>query len=236
MKKLVLCCAIAMSAATAFAVFSAPTSSAQPWNGASDWRGLPDGSWRESCRYPQARGSYLSAECRTSYDRWVRASINVNNCRSGRVGNSDGRLVCENQGSGWYQGSGWGMPGGSWRQTCRYPVMRGSYLSAQCPTRDDRWANASIDVRSCRGRDISNQDGQLYCDGRGGWGGGNGGWNRGGYPGGSWQETCRDGEMRGGTFYAQCRSGDGYWNGSSVDLRNCGSNRLGNREGRLVCE
>lgn len=235
MKKLVLGCALAFSAAVTGAALMAPVS-AQPWGG-GDFRGLPDGSWRESCRYPQSRGGYLSAECRTSYDRWVQASINVNNCRSGRVGNNDGRLVCENQGGGWYQGSGWNLPGGSWRQTCRYPVMRGSYLSAQCPTRGDSWVNATIDVRQCRGNGISNQNGQLYCEGRGGWGGGNGGgWNGGGYPGGSWQETCRDGDMRGSTFSAQCRSGDGYWGGSSIDLRDCRSNRLGNRNGRLVCE
>lgn len=239
MKKLVLGCALAFSAAAGAAVLMAPVSSAQPWNGGGgDWRGPPDGSWRESCRYPQSRGNFLSAECRTSSDRWVQASINIDNCRSRRVGNNDGRLVCENQGGGWYQGSGWNLPSGSWRQTCRYPVMRGSFLSAQCPTRGDRWNNASIDVRQCRGRDISNQDGQLYCDGRGGgWGGGNGGWNGGGrLPGGSWQETCRGGDVRGSTFSAECRSGDGYWGGSSIDLRNCGSNRIGNRNGRLVCE
>lgn len=241
MKKLVLGCALALSAATAAAVLTAPVSTAQPWNGGGEWRGLPDGSWRESCRYPQSRGNFLSAECRTSYDRWVRASINVNDCRSGRVGNSDGRLVCEDQGGGWYPGSGWNLPSGSWRQTCRFPVMRGTYLSAQCPTMGGRWINATIDVRACRGRDISNQSGQLYCDGRGGnWGGGNGGWNGGGnggrYPGGSWQETCRDGDMRGNTFSAQCRNGSGYWGGSSIDLRDCRSNRVGNRNGRLICE
>lgn len=170
MKRLVLACALGVSAAVAGGYLMGPVS-AQPWAG-GDFRGLPDGSWRESCRYPQSRGSYLSAECRTSYDSWVQTQINVNNCRSGRVGNSDGRLVCENQGGGWYPGGGWNLPGGSWRQTCRYPVMRGSYLSAQCPTMGDRWTNATIDVRQCRGRDISNQNGQLYCDSRGpGWGG-----------------------------------------------------------------
>lgn len=244
MNKLILACALGVSATLAGVSLMAPVS-AQPWGGGSNFRNLPDGSWRESCRYPQSRGSYLSAECRTSYDRWVQASINVSNCRSGRIGNSDGRLVCEDQGGGWYQGGGgWNLPGGSWRQSCRYPVMRGSNLSAQCPTMGNRWNNATIDVRACRGREISNQNGQLYCDGRGGggWNGGgnNGGWNGGNnggrYPGGSWQETCRDGDLRGSTFSAQCRASDGYWNGSSIDLRACGSNRLGNNNGRLTCE
>src|SRR5262245_5856553 len=121
MKKLILACALTVSATLGGAALVGSVS-AQPWLG-GDFRGLPDGSWRESCRYPQMRGGYLSAECRTSYDRWVNTSINANNCRSGRVANMDGRLICEDRG-GWYQG-GWGLPGGSWRQSCRYPVMRG---------------------------------------------------------------------------------------------------------------
>lgn len=250
MKKLVLACALTFSAAMAGSVLMAPAS-AQPWAGGGGFQGLPDGSWRESCRYPQARGSVLSAECRTSYDRWVQTSINSNNCRSGRVGNSDGRLVCEDQGGGFYPGGGWNLPAGSWRQTCRFPVMRGQYLSAQCPTAGERWNNATIDVRSCRGNTISNQNGQLYCDGRGGpgwgsggngpgWGGGNGGGNGGGWggglPGGSWRDSCRDGNLNGDRFSAQCRTGNDYWTGSSISLRDCRSNRVGNRNGQLVCE
>ena len=234
MKKLILACALTVSAAGGAALV-APLS-AQPWSGNGDFRNLPDGSWRESCRYPAMRGSTLRAQCRTSYDRWVNASINANSCRSGRLANNDGRLVCENQGGGWYAGSGWNLPGGSWRQTCRYPVMRGSYLSAQCPTRGDNWINATIDVRGCQGRDISNQDGRLYCDGRGGgWSGGNGGWN-GNLPGGSWRDSCRDPDLRGDRLSAQCRTGSDRWTGNSIDLRGCRSNRVANRDGQLSCE
>lgn len=234
MKKLILACALTVSAATAGGLALMAPASAQPWN-QGNWGGLPDGSWRDSCRYPQMRGNYLSAECRTSYDRWVNTSLNVNNCRTGRVGNNDGRLVCENRGGGYYPGGGWNLPNGSWRQSCRYGVMRGSYLSAQCPDRDGRWSSSSIDVRSCRGDGISNQDGRLYCGGGYGGGGGGGNWG-GGYPGGSWRDTCRNIDLRGSYLSAQCRDGGGSWSGTSIDLRDCRSNRVGNRDGRLVCE
>ncbi len=244
MKKLVLACALTFSAAMGGAVLMAPAE-AQPWGG-GNWQGLPDGSWRESCRYPQVRGGYLQAECRNTYDRWVQSSINTNQCR-GSVANNDGRLVCESSGGGWYPGGGWNLPGGSYRQSCRYPTMRGTYLSAQCPDESGRWLNATIDVRSCRSRNFENGNGRLYCEGgwggggRPGWGGGNGGgWNGGGWnggmPGGSWQETCRNADVRGGQLFAQCRNGSGYWNGSSINLRDCRSNRVANREGQLVCE
>lgn len=233
MKKLILACVLTVSAATAGGLALKAPATAQPWGG-GNWSGLPDGSWRESCRYPQSRGAYLSAECRTTYDRWVQTSINVNNCRSGRVANNDGRLVCESNGGGYYPGGGWNLPGGSWRQSCRYGVMRGSYLSAQCTDRDGRWTSSSVDVRGCRG-DISNEDGRLYCGGGGGWGGGNGGWG-GGYPGGSWRDSCRNVDLRGDRLSAQCRTTGGYWSGTSLNLRSCRSNRAANRDGQLVCE
>ncbi len=229
MKKLMLACALTLSAAGGAALLA--PASAQPWGG-GDFRGLPDGSWRDSCRYPQMRGNTLRAQCRTSYDRWVNASINANGCRSGRVGNRDGRLVCEDSG-GWYQG-GWGLPGGSWRQSCRYPVMRGNFLTAQCPDTNSRWLGASIDIRSCRSGRFENGNGRLYCEG--GWNGGGGGWSGGGYPGGSWRDTCRNVDMRGSRLSAQCRTGGGSWTGTSIDLRDCRSNTVGNRDGRLVCE
>lgn len=240
MKKLILACALSISAVGGAALVT--PLSAQPWAG-GDFRGLPDGSWRESCRYPSMRGGYLQAECRTAGDRWVSAAINMNGCRSGSLANSDGRLICENAGGGWYPGGGgWALPGGSWRQSCRYPTMRGSYLSAQCPDTSDRYLNTTIDVRSCRSRQFENGNGRLYCEGSRpgwggpGWGGGNGpGWG-GGLPGGSWRDSCRDPDLRGGRLSAQCRTGNDYWTGSSIDLRGCRSNRVANRDGQLICE
>lgn len=46
--------------------------SGRPDDGWGASRGMPGGSWRESCRFPNMRGPVLVAQCRTSYDRWVR--------------------------------------------------------------------------------------------------------------------------------------------------------------------
>jgi hypothetical protein len=194
---------------------------------------FPGGSWRESCRFPSWQGARLTAECRTSNDRWVRARINPDRCPDGRLLNADGRLVCEGSGGSWGQGGGWALPGGSWRQTCRYPLMRGNFLSAQCESGGNRWFNSSIDPRQCRSGRIENRDGRLSCeDGGSGWGGS--GWGGGGYPGGTWQRSCRDASVRGSVLYALCDSNAGYPRESSIDYRQCRS--VGNDNGRLVCE
>ena len=206
---------------------------------------FPGGSWRESCRAPSWRGRILFAQCRTTYDRWVGTRIDPGACPGGRLINSDGRLTCEGSGGGWGQGSGWQLPGGSWRQSCRYPVMRGRLLSAQCQTEYSRWMSSTIDPNRCPSGRISNENGRLACDGGiggnfgDGFGGGFGdgsGWGGGGYPGGSWRQSCRNSSIQGSVLYAQCNNSSGYSNDSSIDARGCRSNRVGNDNGRLVCE
>ncbi len=66
-------------------------------------------------------------------------------------------------------------------------------------------------------------------DGRPGYGGGAGS------PYGSWSQTCRRGEIRGQLFQAECRNGDGRWNTTVLDMRNCPSGNAENRNGSLVC-
>jgi hypothetical protein len=232
----------------------------RPDDGWGASRGMPGGSWRESCRFPNMRGPLLVAQCRTSYDRWVDARIDPNNCRGGRLANDDGRLVCEISGGGWGNGGSWEIPGGSWRESCRYPVMRGRLLSAQCRSSRGDWSNVTIDIRACRSGRLQNIEGNLTCEGgRGGYGqgggygnggngngggygnGGNGnggGYGQGGnasYPGGSWRETCRASSMRGDVLSAQCKNRNGNWNNSSIDVHSCRSNRVSNDDGQLVC-
>lgn len=202
-------------------------------DGFSQGSNFPGGSWRESCRAPAWRGRILVAQCRSTYDRWVNSRIDPGACAGGRLLNSDGRLVCEGRSGGWGQGSGWSLPGGSWRQSCRYPVMRGRYLSAQCQSEYNRWLNSSIDPGQCASGRISNENGRLSCDG--GYGGGPG-WGGGGYPGGSWRESCRNASMQGDILRAQCSDRSGYFRGSSINAGACRSNRVGNNDGQLVCD
>jgi hypothetical protein len=74
-------------------------------------------------------------------------------------------------------------------------------------------------------------DGRPGFDGRPGYGGRPGV----GLPYGSWSQTCRGGEMRGQIFQAECRNGDGRWNTTVLDMRNCPSGNAENRNGSLVC-
>ena len=68
---------------------------------------------------------------------------------------------------------------------------------------------------------------------RPGYGGGPGG--NSGMPYGSWAESCRGGSMRGQIFQAECRNGNGRWNTTVLDMRNCPSGNAENRNGSLVC-
>jgi hypothetical protein len=63
--------------------------------------------------------------------------------------------------------------------------------------------------------------------------GGNG--SGGGVPSGSWAQSCRGGQMRGAVFAAECRTGDGRWNATILDMRNCPTGQAENRNGSLVC-
>jgi hypothetical protein len=66
-------------------------------------------------------------------------------------------------------------------------------------------------------------------DGRPGYGGGAG------LPNGSWAQSCRNGDMRGSVFQAECRNGNGRWNTTVLDMRNCPSGDAENRNGSLIC-
>ena len=78
-------------------------------------------------------------------------------------------------------------------------------------------------------------DGRPVFYGRPGFGGRPGNGGGAGLPYGSWSQTCRGGEMRGQIFQAECRNGDGRWNTTVLDMRNCPSGNAENRNGSLVC-
>jgi len=61
-----------------------------------------------------------------------------------------------------------------------------------------------------------------------------GGYNGGGLPGGSYQDSCRDIDLRGDVLTARCRNRDGYYNPTSLSLRDCRGN-VENSNGNLRC-
>lgn len=61
-------------------------------------------------------------------------------------------------------GYGYGLPGGTYQQSCTNARMNGSVLSASCTAVNGNWINSSLDVRRCsQGNDIYNRNGYLGC-------------------------------------------------------------------------
>jgi len=107
-------------------------------------------------------------------------------------------------------------------------ITVGNGCLVQYGRRNERINNAT----RCNDGDIRQADRIMSGGGRPGYGGGGPGY---GGPGGSWAQSCRDGNMRGNVFQAECRNGDGRWNSTVLDMRNCPSNVAENRNGSLVC-
>lgn len=92
-------------------------------------------------------------------------------------------------------------------------------------------------AQRCSDDDMRNADRIMSGGGQPGYGGGYGG-NQGfggGVPSGSWAQSCRGGQMRANIFQAECRTGDGRWNATILDMRNCPTGQAENRNGSLVC-
>lgn len=164
-------------AATVSAVAVAQERSSPPRPGGQ----LPSGSYQQSCRGANMNGNILSAQCPNNRGAPVFSSIDTNGCRGRDISNDNGYLRC---------GAGGGpqppvpprpepprpvVPTGSYQQSCRGASMRGNTLTAQCTNRQGRPVSSSIDVNSCRGRDIYNDNGYLRCNAGGPGNGGPGG-------------------------------------------------------------
>lgn len=190
---------------------------------------LPGGSWRQSCSNGYIRGDRLYASCQQPGGGNRQTSAALTNCAE--FGNRNGALFCERSGNwgGWggSGGSGGGLPGGSWRQSCRDGYVRNDRLYARCEQPAGGFNSTSAALSNCRS--FGNRNGFLFCESSGG--GSGGGWSM---PGGSWRQSCRDGDMRGYTLYARCQMSNGGYRTTSADTRNCRS--FGNRNGTLFCE
>jgi hypothetical protein len=112
-------------------------------------------------------------------------------------------------------------------------VTVGGGCLVQYGGRNERINNAT----RCNDGDIRQADQMMSGGGRPGFGNrpGFGGGSGNGAPGGNWAQSCRGGNMRGSLFQTECRTGDGRWNTTVLDMRNCPSGNAENRNGSLVC-
>ena len=195
---------------------------------------LPPGSWAQSCRNARMEGrDDLVADCRRRDGGYNRSRIDIDRCgRGGAVANNNGNPVCENANAGG-GGNWWGNkpPQGSYRQSCRNERMQDrDLLVAECRRNNGNYRNTRLDIDSCRGRDIVNDNGHLECGGRG-YGNSYGGK----LPPGSWSQSCRNARIVRDDLYAECRQRDGDWVRSSIDLDDCRGQSVRNDNGRLRC-
>lgn len=130
--------------------------------------------------------------------------------------------------------SGGSAPAGSYQQSCRGVTMNGAMLSAQCPNTSGAPVFSSLDTNSCRGREISNDNGYLRC--------GSGGGpvpptppRPTPPPAGSYQQSCRGISLSGNILRAQCTNTQGRPVSSSLDLNGCRGKDIYNDNGYLRC-
>jgi len=114
----------------------------------------PAGSYTESCKNIQMKGTTLHAVCKSLDGREMPTTLkDANRCAEG-VANINGILNCESSGV---------LPPGSYIATCKDVKLQGSMLSATCNDGKDHWRSTSMrDANKCGG-DIANQNGTLRC-------------------------------------------------------------------------
>lgn len=114
----------------------------------------PAGSYTESCKNIQMKGSTLHAVCKSLDGRELPTSLkDANRCSEG-VANINGILNCAVSGV---------LPPGSYIATCKDVRLQGTTLLASCNDGKDHWRTTSLrDANKCNG-DIANQNGTLRC-------------------------------------------------------------------------
>ena len=115
---------------------------------------LPPGSYQESCKNAQMKGSTLHAVCRSIDGSERPVSLkDANRCAAGVV-NLNGVLSCAVNDV---------IPPGSYMATCKDIRQQGTSLYASCNDGKDRWMKTQLrDANKCWG-DISNYHGELRC-------------------------------------------------------------------------
>ncbi|MFC5472799.1 CVNH domain-containing protein [Paraherbaspirillum soli] len=214
--------------------------------------GLPAGSYQESCRdivilEDGTYGTKLEATCDQSNGREIRSALPLP-CNAD-IANIEGRLVCEERRGGYgrlyppMQPRAQRLPEGSYQKSCRDIVIQddrsyGPRLEATCGKSNGGQQRSSLPL-PCNGG-IANMDGRLVCEGQGAYRDNRYPSARQGprLPEGSYQQSCKDIEIRNGPYgpelEATCGKSNGQQQRSSLRLPCRGG--VGNIEGNLVCE
>ena len=154
-------------------------------------------SFQDSCRDIRVNGNTLSARCRTERGAYIATTIEIRG-----ITNVNGVLEYLRQGRG----------RSTYQETCSNIRISGATLNARCRREDNSYNNTSIYLR-----DIVNNNGRLEYNRDGG--GGNDSPNPPSNNPASFQDSCRNIRVDVTTLSAQCRSENGRWRDSSVEIR-----------------
>jgi CVNH domain len=221
----------------------------------------PAGTYQQSCKDINMRGDDLRARCKDNRGRYHDAMLDAADRCWGDIANTDGRLICEKNGT---------LPSGGYAQTCRDVRVRYGFLRARCQNREGGWVDTSLESFSrCNGA-IENIDGQLRCvarrnhdydgdrdrdrdhdrDGdhdRHGDRDGDRDRDRDGdrdrdrdgdhgyAPRGSYSQSCREIHAQGNSLRAVCETVSGNWVATSINDYDRCVGEIVNDDGRLDC-
>lgn len=138
----------------------------------------PGGSYRETCRDVEVRGSTLYANCKDANNGWQRTELRDYDRCGGEIQNLNGSLQCTGDNRGGNRGRGDGRPGGfGWRQgdrgyngaprgsyveTCQDIHTDGNTLMARCQKKNGGWRDSTLKHYDHCGT-IENDNGRLSC-------------------------------------------------------------------------
>ena len=176
---------------------------------------VPQGSYKDSCKNIQVMtGNILWAQCEKTDGTFEKTTLQYLQCE-GDISNNNGKLSCKKK-------AGKKPPSGSYQKSCKDINVDGNKLRAKCETRNGSWNKTNINYKKCKG-DISNNNGELSCNGQGGK-----------IPKGSYRDSCKNSYVEGSTLYANCKKNNGGWHKTSMNYRSCNKD-IKNDNGKLVC-
>jgi len=179
--------------------------------------GVPAGSYKNSCKDIQVMpGSVLWAQCEKTDGKFEKSTLQFARCE-GDISNNNGKLSCK-------QKPGKQPPSGSYKNSCKDIRVDGKELKAKCEKRNGSWNNTKLNYKNCKG-DITNNNGELSCNGGGGGSK---------IPKGSYRDSCKNSYVEGRTLYSNCKKNNGGWNKSSMNYKNCNKD-IKNDNGKLTC-
>jgi hypothetical protein len=166
---------------------------------------IPSGSYQQTCRNIDARGSTLYASCENSSGGWQSTQLSDFQRCSGGIQNINGSLQCNASGN----------------------LANGQGQDADRGRDADNGQDGNRGHDGDRGRDANhNQDGDR---GRGG----DQGYNQG--PQGSYLQSCQNVSTSGNTLRASCQKKNGGWKQASLKNYNRCNRDISNNNGKLQC-